>query len=162
MSEKEIAHYRGPIGWLEIVGSAAGVAEVYFVETEIAHATVAPSLRACVTQLDEYFQRARKKFSLALDLRGTAFQTRVWRELLNIPYGKTIAYRAMAVAMGDRNALRAVGHANGQNPISIIVPCHRVIGSNGSLTGYGGGLWRKEWLLHFEGALNARVMHAPR
>jgi methylated-DNA-[protein]-cysteine S-methyltransferase len=162
MSAIEIAHYRSPIGWLEIAGSAAGVAAIYFVEKEIARAAIAPSLRVCVTQLDEYFARARRVFSVALDWRGTAFQMRVWRALLNIPYGKTTTYRDLALALGDRNALRAVGHANGQNPISIIVPCHRVIGSNGSLTGYGGGLWRKEWLLHFEGALNARVLHEPR
>jgi len=161
MSENEITYYRSPIGVLQVCGSAAGITFVGFVENETAHTSIAPSLRECVTQLDEYFNRARREFSCALDLRGTVFQTRVWRELLNIPHGKTTTYREIALALGDRHALRAVGRANGQNPISIIVPCHRVIGSDGSLTGYGGGLWRKEWLLHFEGALNTRVMHAP-
>ncbi len=161
MSEKEIAYYHSPIGWLEIIGGADGIASVYFVEQPESVDPIAENLRECVSQLDEYFQRARREFTFKLDLRGTEFQKRVWRELLNIPHGKMTTYREIALALGDRNALRAVGHANGQNPISIIVPCHRVIGSDGSLTGYGGGLWRKEWLLHFEGALNARVMHEP-
>jgi methylated-DNA-[protein]-cysteine S-methyltransferase len=109
-------------------------------------------LADCVHQLDEYFARQRKSFDLKLDLRGTDFQKRVWRELLEIPFGKTVSYLDVAVALGDKKSIRAVGHANGQNPIVVIVPCHRVIGSDGSLTGYGGGLWRKEWLLNFEGS----------
>jgi methylated-DNA-[protein]-cysteine S-methyltransferase len=161
MSEKEIAYYRSPIGLIEIVGSAQGVSSINFVEQDESSKTIPENLRECVSQLDEYFHRARREFTFKLDLQGTEFQKRVWRELLKIPYGKTISYRDMAIALGDRNALRAVGHANGQNPISIIVPCHRVIGSNGSLTGYGGGLWRKEWLLNFEGALNVRVLNVP-
>jgi methylated-DNA-[protein]-cysteine S-methyltransferase len=109
-------------------------------------------LTACVRQLDEYFNGTRKEFSIQLDLRGTEFQKRVWQELLNIPFGTTTAYLKVASSLGDKKALRAVGRANGQNPIVILVPCHRVIGTDGSLTGYGGGLWRKEWLLNFEGS----------
>lgn len=161
VSEQEIAYYRSPIGLIEIVGSDQGVSSLVFVTQGEPSEIVPENLRECVSQLDEYFDCARREFTFKLDLRGTEFQKRVWHELLKIPYGKTISYRDIAMALGDRNALRAVGHANGQNPISIIVPCHRVIGSNGSLTGYGGGLWRKEWLLNFEGALNVRVMHEP-
>ena len=104
-----------------------------------------------LSQLDEYFGGRRKEFSLKLDLRGTEFQKRVWRELQKIPFGKSVSYLDVALAVGTRESVRAVGRANGQNPIVIVVPCHRVIGSDGSLTGYGGGLWRKRWLLDFEG-----------
>lgn len=152
MSETFKAYYRSPIGVMEITGSEDGVASIYFVDEARASATTPACLSDCVQQLDEYFNRKRKEFSLTLDLRGTDFQKRVWRELLKIPFGKTVAYLDVAVALGDKKALRAVGWANGQNPIVLIVPCHRVIGSDGSLTGYGGGLWRKEWLLNFEGS----------
>ncbi len=104
-------------------------------------------------QLDEYFDGARTEFSLeefGLEPSGTPFQVKVWKELLNIPYGKTISYGELAKRIGQSTASRAVGLANGRNPISIIIPCHRVIGSNGTLTGYGGGLDRKKTLLELE------------
>lgn len=106
-----------------------------------------------LTQLTDYFSGRRKTFDLTLDrdaLGGTPFQRRVWHELENIPYGITISYSELAKRIGNPDAVRAVGLANGRNPISIVVPCHRVIGTNGSLTGYGGGLERKRWLLDFE------------
>jgi methylated-DNA-[protein]-cysteine S-methyltransferase len=101
--------------------------------------------------LDEYFLGHRESFSIPLDLQGTDFQKRVWAELLKIPYGTTISYKELAIRLGDIKCIRAAGTANGANPVSIIVPCHRVIGSDGSLVGYGGGLWRKRWLLEHEG-----------
>jgi methylated-DNA-[protein]-cysteine S-methyltransferase len=103
-------------------------------------------------QLREYFDRARTTFTVPIALAGTPFQKRVWGELLTIPYGDTRSYGQLADAIGNRSAMRAVGAANGQNPISIIVPCHRVIGSNGKLVGYGGGLERKQFLLDLERA----------
>lgn len=106
-------------------------------------------------QLDEYFAGTREQFDLPLRPRGTDFQQRVWTGLLQIPFGATSTYGGLAARLGDRQASRAVGLANGKNPISIIVPCHRVIGADGSLTGYGGGLDRKLWLLRHEGALLA-------
>jgi methylated-DNA-[protein]-cysteine S-methyltransferase len=109
-------------------------------------------------QLEEYFAGRRRGFDLPLDLRGTGFQKRCWQELLKIPYGETRSYADIARAIGNPLAVRAVGLANGQNPIAIIVPCHRVIGSDGSLTGYGGGLETKRWLLELEGALTAPLM----
>ena len=109
-------------------------------------------LMPCRQQLEEYFARKRKQFTLPLDLRGTDFQKRCWAQLLKIPYGQTRSYRQIAEAVGNRNAVRAVGLANGQNPIAIIVPCHRVIASDGTLCGYGGGLELKEELLRLEGA----------
>ena len=110
-------------------------------------------LEDCIKQLDEYFQSKRKIFSIPLELHGTEFQKKVWNELLNIPFGKTISYLQLAKELGDVKLIRAVGGANGKNPVSIIVPCHRVIGSDGTLIGYGGGLDKKKWLLEFEGVL---------
>ncbi len=101
-------------------------------------------------EIEEYFAADRKDFSLPLDLQGTAFEMTVWKELLNIPYGRTRSYGAMASAIGKPGAARAVGGANGANCVAIIVPCHRVIQEDGSLRGYGGGLWRKKFLLELE------------
>ena len=103
-------------------------------------------------QLDEYFAGRRRDFSLALAAGGTPFQQRVWEQLCRIPYGETISYRELATRVGNRAACRAVARANATNPIAIVVPCHRVIGADGSLTGYGGGLDRKRFLLELEGA----------
>lgn len=107
-------------------------------------------LNDCSRQLDEYFSGARRDFELSLYQDGTSFQQNVWKELLNIKYGKTISYLELSKRIGDVKAIRAVGTTNGKNQIAIIVPCHRVIGSNGELTGYAGELWRKKWLLDHE------------
>jgi methylated-DNA-[protein]-cysteine S-methyltransferase len=104
-----------------------------------------------ITQLTEYFAGKRKTFDLELGMRGTEFQLAVWNELTRIPYGDTISYSDLARRIGRPAAIRAVGAANGANPVPVIVPCHRVIGANGSLTGYGGGIERKQWLLALEG-----------
>ncbi len=112
-----------------------------------------PSVKVAVQQLSEYFMGTRRAFDLPLDLHGTTFQRQVWGHLLSIPFGHTTTYQEIAQAIGRPRAVRAVGAANARNPISIIVPCHRVLGSDGSLTGYGGGIWRKEWLLKHEGYL---------
>jgi len=103
-------------------------------------------------QLEEYFNRQRKEFDLQLEIVGTDFQKNVWNELKKIPYGETISYGELAIRMGDKNRMRAVAAANGANPIPIIIPCHRVIGADGSLTGYGSGLDVKQKLLEFEGS----------
>ncbi len=110
-------------------------------------------IEQCIFELDEYFYKGRKFFDVELNPRGTEFQKRVWNELLTIPYGTTISYEALALRMGNIKSIRAVGLANGQNPIAIIIPCHRVIGKGGTLVGYGGGLENKEWLLTHEGAI---------
>jgi len=151
-TSQHVAYYRSPIGVLEIAGSEAGVTAVRFLdEPPATFPDVHPTLQTCVQQLDEYFQGQRREFTVPLQLSGSDFQRRVWNELLKIPFGVTRSYLEIAEALGARNAVRAVGLANGQNPIAVIVPCHRVIGSDGSLTGYGGGLWRKQWLLEHEG-----------
>jgi methylated-DNA-[protein]-cysteine S-methyltransferase len=154
MTDKFKTYFRSPIGAIEIIGSENGISSVLFVEKVAEEGAEIPAcLEDCVSQLDEYFSRGRKGFSLKLDLHGTDFQKRVWHELLKIPFGKTVSYLDIATTIGNRKSTRAVGSANGRNPICIIVPCHRVIGTNGSLINYGGGLWRKEWLLKFENSL---------
>lgn len=110
-----------------------------------------PLLQKCSQQLHEYFEGSRKTFDLPLQQQGTLFQQNVWRHLLDIDYGKTMSYFELSKKLGDVKAIRAVGTTNGKNQIAIIIPCHRVIGSNGSLTGYAGELWRKKWLLEHEG-----------
>jgi methylated-DNA-[protein]-cysteine S-methyltransferase len=145
-------YYPTAIGPLEIVGTHAGIVSVNFVEDQLPGDTeLPPGIVGCANQIDEYFKGQRKEFVLDLILHGTEFQKTVWRELAKIPYGKIVSYGELAKLIGKPKAGRAVGSANGRNPISIILPCHRVIGSNGSLTGYGGGIWRKEWLLKHEG-----------
>jgi methylated-DNA-[protein]-cysteine S-methyltransferase len=116
-----------------------------------------PYLFGIFNQLKEYFAGTRKVFDVPLDVYGTVFQKKVWNELQKIPYGKTISYKTLSEKLGDIKAIRAVGKANGQNPVAIIIPCHRVIGADGSLIGYAGGLDIKEKLLHLEGALNPEL-----
>ena len=151
MSDSFKAHYQSEIGLIEISGTENGLKSLNFVDQKtVDDVTVHPTLEECLAQIDQYFQGTRQAFSLQLAPEGTDFQQQVWRELSNIPYGQTASYLDIARAIGNEQAVRAVGAANGQNPISIIIPCHRVIGSDGKLTGYGGGLWRKEWLLTHE------------
>jgi methylated-DNA-[protein]-cysteine S-methyltransferase len=154
MNELQIAYYKSPIGYLKIAGSAEDITAIDFLDEDPeTTANPASGFEECFRQLDEYFSRRRKTFSLKLNPQGTDFQKRVWNELLKIPYGQTVTYLDIAEALGDKKALRAVGAANGRNPIPIIIPCHRVIGRNGDLIGFGGGIWRKEWLLRHEGAV---------
>jgi methylated-DNA-[protein]-cysteine S-methyltransferase len=110
----------------------------------------------CERQLDEYFKGKRRTFTFPYQLDGTIFQKKVWEGLTEISYAKTSTYKEIAVSIGNEKAVRGVGSANGRNRLSIVVPCHRVIGSNGKLTGYAGGLWRKEWLLRHERSLRER------
>jgi methylated-DNA-[protein]-cysteine S-methyltransferase len=157
MSDTRVAYYESPIGLLEIQGGERGVSAVNFVETRDPRAVrrakeaLPPALAECLTQLDEYFRGDRKAFSVKLDLSGTDFQKKVWKALRTVRFGKTATYKDIAAAVGSPAGTRAVGGANHRNPVSIIVPCHRVVGSGGRLTGYGGGLWRKDWLLRHEG-----------
>jgi methylated-DNA-[protein]-cysteine S-methyltransferase len=147
------AYTLSPIGPLEVSGVAGGIMSVAFVEKRLRSDRHLPGcVEDCVRQLDEYFKGTRKEFSLKLLPEGTPFQKQVWQELRRIPYGKAVSYGDVARAIGKPFAFRAVGNANNKNPIAIIVPCHRVIGSDGSLVGYGSGIWRKEWLLKHEGA----------
>jgi len=145
----ETAYYKSPIGTIRINFTEKGINGLYFEDED---KTSEPELFSMdyIRQLDAYFHGNLKQFNIPLDLSGSDFQMRVWKELRNIPYGKTISYMDLAKRLGNPKSIRAAAHANGQNPVSIIVPCHRVIGSDGSLTGYAGGLWRKKWLLKHE------------
>ncbi|MBW2937183.1 methylated-DNA--[protein]-cysteine S-methyltransferase [Aureisphaera sp. CAU 1614] len=139
-----------PIGTLSIYGDDMGISKVVFRESEITSEQIPDSLKDAVNQLTEYFEGKRNHFNLQLNPKGTDFQKKVWQQLQQIPFGKTTSYRAMANLLGDPKVIRAAASANGKNPIAIIIPCHRVIGSDGSLTGYAGGLHRKKWLLQHE------------
>lgn len=147
----EEAVYLSPIGPLAVSGSERGIRSIGFLDGRRAGTKRIPScLLSAFDQLDEYFRGKRRIFSLELDLEGTAYQKKVWKALLKIPFGKTASYGAIATATGNGRAARAVGSANHRNPVAIVIPCHRVIGKDGRLTGYGGGLWRKQYLLDLE------------
>jgi methylated-DNA-[protein]-cysteine S-methyltransferase len=141
MSEFHTLSYISPIGLIKITDNENGICAVDFTDEQPAGNTKShPILDACALQLDEYFKGKRKEFTVKLSPQGTDFQKRVWNKLLEIPFGRTISYMELAKSLGDVKAIRAVGTANGKNKIAIIIPCHRVIGSNGKLTGYAGGL----------------------
>lgn len=153
--------FESPVGTIEIKTGEEYIHSVCFVNTvkktlptpELTsqQANNHPMPELCIKQLREYFGGARKIFELPLQQDGTIFQQKVWAELMNIPYGRTISYLELSKRIGNVKAIRAVGTTNGLNSIAVIVPCHRVIGSNGDLTGYAGDLWRKKWLLDHEG-----------
>ncbi len=140
-----------PLGFTKIVGDNDGIVSITVLNSEEKITDIIPlELEDCVIQLQEYFEGQRKEFDLKLNPDGTDFQKKVWKQLLEIPYGKTLSYLELSKQLHDVKAIRAVANANGKNPIWIIIPCHRVIGSDGSLTGYAGGLNRKQWLLEHE------------
>lgn len=145
---------------LRLVASPLGLRELQFLPRDsdaIRANDRNPLILEVVNQLEAYFAGRLRCFDLPLDMRGTAFQLRVWQELQSIPFGETRTYASIATAIGSPAAVRAVGAANGANPVAIIVPCHRVIGANGKLVGYGGGLPLKQRLLELEGAVPMRL-----
>ncbi|MEO5776350.1 MAG: methylated-DNA--[protein]-cysteine S-methyltransferase [Flavobacterium sp.] len=146
----ETAFIESPLGITKIVGDENGIAVISVLSEGETTAEIPQNLKECVSQLREYFNGQRNDFDFKMNPQGTDFQQRVWQELLNIPYGKTMSYLDLSKKLGDVKAIRAVASANGRNPLWIVVPCHRVIGTDGSLTGYAGGLWRKKWLLEHE------------
>ncbi len=150
MSSPQTAYYNSPIGLLEIKVMDDCVCSILFVEEQKSSSRSHPLLTETISQLQQYFKGDRIIFVLPLKQHGTGFQQKVWSELLNIPFGKTYSYLQLSKKTGDVKAIRAVGTTNGKNMIAIVIPCHRVIGSDGSLTGYAGGLWRKQWLLDHE------------
>ena len=150
---KGVHYYNSPVGELIIRSINESLTHVNFNKEEKEVEKITPVIIQAIAQLDEYFNGTRKYFDLPLTPEGTPFQKQVWEALQEIPYGKTISYSQLAIQLGNLKTIRAVGLANGQNPIAIIIPCHRVIGKDGSLVGYGGGLENKVWLLRHEGAL---------
>ncbi len=148
-----------PLGYTKIVGDIDGIYSVTVLNSEEKITDIIPEvLEDCVIQLKEYFAGERQQFSLKLNAKGTDFQKQVWKLLEQIPYGKTMSYLELSKQLGDIKAIRAVANANGKNPIWIIVPCHRVIGTDGSLTGYAGGLHRKQWLLNHESPFKQQTL----
>jgi len=149
-----------PIGVLEIVGSGSEVLSILFPDREEplyrCQSDTPDALQLCAKQMEEYFNGERSEFAFPYRYEGTAFQSQVWNALKEVPFAKTGTYQGLAQAIGREKAVRAVGSANGRNKLSIVIPCHRIIGSNGTLTGYAGGLWRKEWLLRHEQAVAQR------
>lgn len=146
--------YESPIGVIEIIGTDAAISSIMFSERDalvnVKQDETPKVLVDCKKQLHEYFKGERYEFTFPYILEGTDFQKKVWTALTLIPYAETGSYKEIAALIQNEKAIRAVGSANGKNVLSIVIPCHRVIGSNGTLTGYTGGLWRKEWLLQHE------------
>jgi O-6-methylguanine DNA methyltransferase len=144
------AYYKSPLGWIEIIADDKYLLSMSFIKNKQGRNATSLVLNKIIKQLDEYFQHKRKKFDIAIKLDGTVWQNLVWQELVKIPYGSIISYQDLAKMVGKPQAARAIGNAVNKNKIGIIVPCHRVIGSNAKLVGYEGGLWRKKWLLEHE------------
>ncbi|WP_276389141.1 methylated-DNA--[protein]-cysteine S-methyltransferase [Eudoraea chungangensis] len=147
----ETVFIKTPLGYTKIEGNHEGLSSISVLESQEKESLVIPQfLEDAVYQLREYFEGSRQKFDLRLNPEGTEFQKRVWKALLDVPYGKTLSYWDLSNILGDVKAIRAVAAANGKNPLWIVIPCHRIIGSDGSLTGYAGGVHRKKWLLDHE------------
>jgi methylated-DNA-[protein]-cysteine S-methyltransferase len=153
-------YYKSPIGVLEIIGTEEEILSILFIDdenqSEHNQTNIPHAVKECKDQLDEYFKGNRISFTFPYRLEGTDFQKKVWNALKEVSYSETASYKDIAVSIGNEKAIRAVGSANGKNKLSIIIPCHRIIGSNGKLTGYAGGLWRKEWLLQHEKTIKTK------
>lgn len=154
----ETCFINSPLGITKIVGDENGISEISVTSEGAISEIIPQELQEAVLQLGDYFDGKRQDFNFKLNPKGTDFQQKVWQELGNIPFGKTISYLDLSKKLGDVKAIRAVASANGKNPLWIVVPCHRVIGTDGSLTGYAGGLWRKKWLLEHENPTNQQTL----
>nr|WP_314834419.1 methylated-DNA--[protein]-cysteine S-methyltransferase [uncultured Flavobacterium sp.] len=146
----EITYIKTPLGITKIMGDENGISVISVSDEGDISEQIPAVLQEAVSQLMAYFEGKRTTFDFKLNPKGTEFQQKVWNGLLEIPFGKTMSYLELSKKLGDIKAIRAVASANGKNPLWIVVPCHRVIGTDGSLTGYAGGLWRKKWLLEHE------------
>ena len=153
----ETCFIKSPLGPAKIVGDQNGISAISILEIGKVSTTIPLVLNDCATQLQEYFEGKRTDFDFKMNLVGSEFYLKVWDELKNIPFGKTISYLELASNLGNPKVVRAAAVANGKNPLWVAIPCHRVISKNGSLTGYAGGLWRKKWLLEFE---NPTIQHS--
>ena len=154
----ETTFIKTPLGIAKIVGDENGISVISISDEGIISQVIPVVLQEAVSQLNDYFDGKRTDFTFKLNPSGTAFQQKVWAALLEIPFGKSISYLELSKKLGDIKAIRAVASANGKNPLWIVVPCHRVIGTDGSLTGYAGGLWRKKWLLEHENPSNQQSL----
>lgn len=152
------AFIQSPLGITKIVGDENAISVISILEEGQITIKIPKELKVAVIQLQEYFEVKRTNFTFKFNPHGTEFQQKVWNELVRIPFGKTMSYLELSKELGDVKALRAVASANGKNPVWIVIPCHRVIGTDGSLTGYAGGLWRKKWLLEHENPTNQQSL----
>ncbi|WP_153800766.1 methylated-DNA--[protein]-cysteine S-methyltransferase [Foetidibacter luteolus] len=154
MSELYYTYYQSPIGLLKIGGTDHYISELSFIDNpdQVTHGEpgISEVMHQCTEELIEFFNGKRRQFDIPVHQPGTQFQQNVWGELINIPFGKTMSYLELSTKIGDPKAIRAVAATNGKNKIALIVPCHRVIGSDKTLVGYAGGVWRKKWLLQHE------------
>jgi methylated-DNA-[protein]-cysteine S-methyltransferase len=146
----ETCFIKTPLGIAKIVGDEKGISSISILDQGTISTSIPENLKEVVVQLNNYFEGKKHDFTFKINPSGTEFQQKVWQELCKIPFGKTMSYLELSKKLGDVKAIRAVASANGKNPLWIVVPCHRVIGTDGSLTGYAGGLWRKKWLLEHE------------
>jgi methylated-DNA-[protein]-cysteine S-methyltransferase len=146
----EKANFKTPLGIATISGDENGIAVISIADQGEVTTEIPIVLQEAINQLNQYFDKTRTSFTFKLNPKGTDFQQKVWKSLLEIPFGKTMSYLELSKKLGDVKAIRAVASANGKNPLWIVIPCHRVIGTDGSLTGYAGGLWRKKELLELE------------
>ena len=147
---KYLSYFKSPLGFLILKSDGVSITDISFSEEESHEKNDCAVLLKCEQQLEDYFSKKSMTFDLPLNPQGTEFQKKIWAELLKIPNGETITYFQLAVRLGDPKLVRAVGTANGRNPLAIVIPCHRVIGAGNKLTGYAGGLNRKLWLLNHE------------
>lgn len=159
-----VAHINSPIGKIEIVSNNKSIIAIMFIDTENnSYKSLSPTeyrtseIDKCIQQLNEYFEGKRKTFDVSIELIGTDFQKKVWQKLTDIEFGNTKTYSQQSIALGDIKSIRAVASANGKNKLSIVIPCHRVVGKDGSLTGYAGDLWRKKWLLEHEQKFSTKI-----
>jgi methylated-DNA-[protein]-cysteine S-methyltransferase len=155
MLATETTYLKTPLGTAKIVGDKNGIQSISVLDEDtisnhLMNTKTPFCLQECATQLEAYFNGKRDHFNLTVNPKGTPFQKKVWKSLLKIPYGKTKSYLEQSTTLGDVKAIRAVASATGKNPLWIVIPCHRIIGSDGSLRGYAGGIWRKKWLLAHE------------
>lgn len=154
----ETVQIKTPLGIATITGDENGVSVISVSDEGKIDLIIPAVLQDAVSELNDYFDGKRTEFTFNLSPSGTVFQQKVWKGLLEIPFGKTMSYMDLSKKLGDVKAIRAVASANGKNPLWIVVPCHRVIGTDGSLTGYAGGLWRKKWLLEHENPTNQQSL----
>lgn len=150
-----VVFIQSPLGSIKIEGTENGVSSITFLDQKVASSLVIPAyFEKAIVQLQEYFSKKRSRFTFAIEWSGTTFQLQVWKTLMEVPYGKTWSYKALARSVGNVKAVRAVAAANAKNQLLIVVPCHRIVGSDEALTGYSAGLWRKKWLLEHENGIN--------
>lgn len=152
-------YYHSPLGWIELKSENEALRSLIFVDEHVKSEDQSDVFfQTCIDQLSVYFKGSLQNFNLPISYSGTSFQIQIWEELKNVAYGETASYEELSKRVNNLKAIRAVANANAQNKFHILVPCHRIIGKNGSLTGYAGGIWRKQWLLDHEAKISGKKL----